>query len=299
MPLQQGSMSNMTDVRSFTNGHRGSPGTDAPHARGSGDFVNALQDAVRKNPISAALIGMGVLWMFMGGSNTSLFGGGGRKSIFRTAGQGAEAVGGAVRDTAARVGFSVGQAADAAAETASQVAGGVRQASAAVGSSRTAGQTADAVASAYDSTTNTASRAADTLSNATTSAAQAMQETGTKRGSAVQQNTADLFEGQPLLLGAVGIAIGAGIAASIPTTEAENKVMGDASNFVRETVTEKAAQVKEMADAALHEAKAQGLTPEAAGEALRTVGAKVGAVASAATSTSPSTKNISRGSNKV
>jgi hypothetical protein len=286
-------MSNMTDVRSFTKGHLGSPGTDAPHARGSGDFVNALQDAVRENPISAALIGMGVLWMFMGGSNTSLFGGGGHKSIFRTAGQGAA--------TAARVGSSVGQAADAAAETASQVAGGVRQASAAVGerASRTAGQTADAVASAYDSTTNAASRAADTLSNATTSAAHAMQETGTKWGSAVQQNIADLFERQPLLLGAVGIAIGAGIAASIPTTEAENKVMGDASDFVREAVTEKAAQVKEMADAALHEAKAQGLTPEAAGEALRTVGAKVGAVASAATSTSPSTKNISRGSNKV
>jgi hypothetical protein len=288
----------MTDVRSFTKGHLGLPGTDAPHARGGGDFVNALQDAVRENPITAALIGMGVLWMFMGGSNTSLFGGGGRKSIFRTAGQGAEAVGGAVRDTAARVGFSVGQAADAAAE---KVAGGVRQASAAVRerASRTAGQAADAVASAYDSTTNAASRAADTLSNATTSAAHAMQETGTKWGSAVQQNIADLFERQPLLLGAVGIAIGAGIAASIPTTGAENKVMGDASDFVREAVTEKAAQVKEMADAALHEAKAQGLTPEAAGEALRTVGAKVGAVASAATSTSPSTKNISRGSNKV
>ena len=291
----------MTDVRSFTKGHLGSPGTDAPHARGSGDFVNALQDAVRENPISAALIGMGVLWMFMGGSKTSLFGGGGRKSIFRTAGQGAEAVAGAVRDTAARVGSSVGQAADAAAETAFQVAGGVRQASAAVGegASRTAGQAADAVASAYDATTNAASRAADTISNATTSAAHAMQETGTTWGSTVQQNIADLFERQPLLLGAVGIAIGAGIAASIPTTEAENKVMGDASDFVREAVTEKAAQVKEMADAALHEAKAQGLTPEAAGEALRTIGDKVGAVASAATSTSPSTKNISRGSNKV
>ena len=87
----------MTDVRSFTKGHLGSPGTVAPHARGSGEFVHALQDAVRENPISAALIGMGVLWMFMGGSKTSLFGGGGRKSIFRTAGQGAEAVGGAVR----------------------------------------------------------------------------------------------------------------------------------------------------------------------------------------------------------
>jgi hypothetical protein len=278
-------MSDMTLVRSYTNEQRGSYGA-APHGRGSGDFVNSLQDAVRENPISAALIGMGVLWMFMGGSNTTLLGGGGRKSIFRVVGQGAEEAGSVGRDTAARIGSSVGHAA----ETISQVAGGVREASATIAEhgTRTAGQAADAVASAYDATTNAASRAGDTLSNAATSAAHAMQETGTKWGSAVQQSIGELFERQPLLLGAVGIAIGAGIAASIPTTEAENKVMGGASDFVRDAVSDKAAQVKEMADAAVHEAKAQGLTPEAAGEALRAISDKVGAVAQAAVSKSTS-----------
>ena len=261
----------MTLVRSYTNEQRGSDGAAAAQGRGGGDFVNSLQDAVRENPISAALIGMGVLWMFMGGSNTSLFGGG-------------------CRDTAARIRSSVGHAADAAAETASHVAGGVREASATIAEhgSRTAGQAADAVASAYDATydatTNAASRATDTLSNAATSAAHAMQEKGTKWGSTLQQNIGEIFERQPLLLGAVGIAIGAGIAASVPATEAENKVMGGASDFVREAVSEKAAQVKEMADAAVHEAKAQGLTPEAAGEALRAIGDKMGAVAQAAAS---------------
>jgi len=139
-----------------------------------------------------------------------------------------------------------------------------------------------------EATTNAASRAADTLSNTATSAAHAMQETGTKWGNTVQQSIGELFERQPLLLGVVGIAIGAGIAASIPTTEAENKVMGGASDFVREAVSEKAAQVKEMADAAVHEAKAQGLTPEAAGEALRAIGDKVGALAQVAASKSTS-----------
>ena len=192
------------------------------------------------------------------------------------------------RDTAARIRSSVGHAADAAAETASHVAGGVREASASIAEhgTRTAGKAADAVASAYDATydatTNAASRATDTLSNAAT--AHAMQEKGTKWGSTLQQNIGEIFERQPLLLGAVGIAIGAGIAASVPATEAENKVMGGASDFVREAVSEKAAQVKEMADAAVHEAKAQGLTPEAAGEALRAIGDKMGAVAQAAAS---------------
>jgi hypothetical protein len=104
------------------------------------------------------------------------------------------------------------------------------------------------------------------------------------QGSTVQQSIGELFERQPLLLGAVGIAIGAGIAASIPATEAENNVMGGASDFVRDAVSEKAAQVKEMADAAVHEAKTQGLTPEAASEALRAIRDKVGGVAQAAVS---------------
>lgn len=270
----------MTDFRSYTNGQRGPDGAAAVHPRGSGDFVNALQDAVRENPIAAAFIGMGVLWMFMGGSNTSLFGGGARKSIFRRARQGAEGVDGAIRDTA-----TIGHASNHAAEAASHVAGSVRQASAAVAerASQTAGQAADAVASAYDATTNAASRAAHSISNATKTSAHAVQQTGTKWGSTVQQNIADIFDRQPLLLGAVGIAIGASIAASIPTTEAEDQVMGEASDFVRGAVSEKAAQIKEMADAALQEARAQGLTPEGAGEALRTIGDKVGAVARAAT----------------
>jgi len=286
----------MTVVRSFTHEQHDSDGAAASQGRGSGDFVNSLQDAVRENPISAALIGMGVLWMFMGGSNTSLFGGGGRKSIFRGVGNGAEEVGSVGRDTAARIRSSVGHAADAASETVSHVAGGVREASTTIAEhgSRTAGQAADAVASAYDATTNAVSRAGDTLSNTATSTAHAMHEKGTKWGSTLQQSIGELFERQPLLLGAVGIAIGAGIAASVPATEAENKVMGGASDFVREAVSEKAAQVKEMADAAVHEAKAQGLTPGAAGEALRVVGDKVGAVAQAAT-----TRGTSRAPKKI
>jgi len=218
----------MTEARSHTNGQHSTYGATISPAGGSNDFVGALQAAVRENPTSAALIGMGVLWMFMGGSNTSLFGGGGRKSILRGVGQGAGEVGGVVRGTAARIGSSVGHMADAAAETVSHVAGGVREASSTIAEhgSRTAGQAADAVSSIYDATTNAASHAVDTASNAATSAAHAMQETGTRWGSSFQRNIGELFERQPLLLGAVGIAIGAGIAASIPTTEAENKVMG-------------------------------------------------------------------------
>jgi hypothetical protein len=55
--------------------------------------------------------------------------------------------------------------------------------------------------------------------------------------------------------------------------------MGDASTSVRDKVNEKAAdltrQVKEIADAALDEAKTQGITPKTVGETLRAVGSKI------------------------
>jgi hypothetical protein len=89
----------MTDGQYYTNGKDGRLGA-APDRHPPGDFVSALQDAVRENPISAALIGMGVLWLFTGGSSTSLFGGGGRKSIFRSH---SEPVSGAVSDVGSSV----------------------------------------------------------------------------------------------------------------------------------------------------------------------------------------------------
>ena len=259
----------MTNGQYYTNGQDGRLSA-APYRHPTGDFVSALQDAVRENPISAALIGMGVLWLFTGGSSTSLFGGGGRKSIFRSH---SEPVSGAVSD----VGSSVRRLAESGAEAASQVAGAVRQASGAVGdaASRTGAQAADALSTAYGAATGIASQSTDAIANATGTTAMAVQKTAAQWGSTVQQNLSDLFERQPLVVGAVGLAIGAGIAASIRTTEAEKRTFGNASDFVRDTMTQKVAEAKEMADAALKEANAQGLTPEAGGEALRIVGDKV------------------------
>jgi hypothetical protein len=244
------------------------------------DFADALGSAIRENPVSAALIGMGVLWMFLGGSNTTLFGGTGRKSIFRTAARGAAEAAGVVRDTAGHVGSSVSSAAEQVANTAagtiSGMADAVRRSSAAAGdvASRTAAQARDAVSAGYEAGTDVASRAGETLSNATTSAASALQERGSKLGSTLQQNLADMFERQPLLLGAVGLAIGAGIAASIPATEAEKQVMGKASDAVRGAVGEKVEQAKEMVGAAVDEAKAQGLAPKMAAQTERAMTGK-------------------------
>ena len=49
-----------------------------------------------------------------------------------------------------------------------------------------------------------------------------------------QDALADLFARQPLMLGAVGVAIGAAIAASLPVSQSENQLMGDTADAVKD-----------------------------------------------------------------
>jgi hypothetical protein len=215
---------------------------------------------------------MGVLWMFMGGSDTSLFGGAGRRSIFRTEMQGAEQMQEAVRDATEHAGAAVSRTSNVGTGVASQVPEAFQKAS--------AGAT-DAVSSVYSAATDGASRTAEAISDATKATATTVHDTGAKFSTTIQQNLSDLFERQPLLLGAVGLAIGAGIASSIPITEAEKNVMGQTSGLIRDTVLEKVAHVKDIADVALKEVKSQGLTPETAGEVLDRLGETMGVATTA------------------
>ena len=268
----------MTEVRSY-NGHGERLGHFAAPAQSGDNFLAALQDAVRENPIPAALIGMGVAWMFMGGGNVSLFGGGGRKSFFGTAAQGVTQAAGVVGHAGAALGSTVTRGTQAIIEPSWQ-AGTAGAAALGDAASGAAARAADAASSAYEATAGLASQTAETISNAATSAASMLSDSTARWSSGAQRNLADLFERQPLMLGAIGLAIGAGMAASLPITDTEKKMMSEASDAVREKISEAAAeltgQVKEIADAALDEAKNQGITPKTVGETLRAVGNQIG-----------------------
>lgn len=233
--------------------HPQAHGFEPPHPSNRRDFVTELSDAVRENPVPAALIGMGVLWMFIGGSRTTLLGDASR-SLLSGLGQGAQQIGRTAYRGAEGVGAGMSSAASGVAETAKEAGSLFRTA-----------------------TRSAADAARDTLSDASTQAAGAVKATGT-----VQHTLAKMFEKQPLLLGAVGLAVGAAIAASIPVTDAENRFMGETADSVKEhvqdLVTEKTKQAEALATKGLAEAKAQGLTPAAAGEALRGVTEKIASV---------------------
>jgi hypothetical protein len=82
-----------------------------------------------------------------------------------------------------------------------------------------------------------------------------------------REGLTELFRTQPLVLGAIGIAIGAGIAAALPKTDIEDNYLGKASETLKtraseiaghqvETVTNGASDVIEAASAESTEAEA-------------------------------------------
>jgi len=89
----------------------------------------------------------------------------------------------------------------------------------------------------------------------------------------------------------LGVAIGAGIAASLPPTELETEYFGEASDRLKDKVQEFAsdqaqqakAVAEEAAQAAAGEARRQGLDPGALKSAVADAGARVRNVAGAAT----------------
>jgi len=207
------------------------------------DFLNDLGDAARRNPMSAALIGMGIVWLFAGGK-----------------------VGVGPRDMLERTGI------DRMPEAARDTFNTARERVASATNSREAGsagiETATRMGSEY---AKRLPDPANVLDN-------------------VRGNLTDLFKAQPLALGAIGLAIGAGIAAALPNTDLENSYLGETSETVRSKAAaiagqqlDKAATVAlDVVDAAKDGARKEGLTLDDAKAAMDGLSGKLGRVVDAA-----------------
>jgi hypothetical protein len=228
------------------------------------DFVRDLAEAARKNPLPAALIGMGVLWLFTGGRP-------------------AEMAGDFVRRRAGfdRIPDAAGDAFEAARST-------FRTGADTIGESVTSAKDAlrDRSAHAIDSAARFGRDYADTAAEYVSSGPGA----GAEMLDTVRSNLSDLFRAQPLALGAIGVAIGAGIAAALPPSEVEAAYLGETSDTVRAKATEFAAEQTDRAttvaqnvmEAVTEETRRQGLTVEGAKEAAGDISAKAGRVVDAA-----------------
>jgi hypothetical protein len=110
------------------------------------------------------------------------------------------------------------------------------------------------------------------------------------RETADPQGLTELFRRQPLALGILGAAIGAGLAAALPLSRKESELMGKSSDELRakarEAMETQAGRFGDAAERGLHaaadEAEKQGLTPEGLKSAKDSVASKVSRVVEAA-----------------
>ncbi len=226
-------------------------------------FARNLKDQAVNNPIPVALIGAGLAWLMMGSRGNS--GGGfmqgaasavgdiarGAADTMRSAANDASSTASdksaAWQDRASKAGTAAGRRmsrmADRARQAASNTGTRLRDAAGSVTESvedsregavdsmrATAGSMADSMRRAateqYEGMADTARRTAASLSESTKAAGQQMLQSG--------GTFADFCREQPLMLAGLGIALGAMIGALLPATEAEDRLMGEASDQVKE-----------------------------------------------------------------
>ncbi|MCL4768703.1 MAG: DUF3618 domain-containing protein [Hyphomicrobiaceae bacterium] len=248
-----------------------------------GEFVSNLSRQVRDNPMPTALIGLGVLWLMMSerdraagrshavrvypGMPEARGGRPGADGIGERAQQAAAQMGMTVQETAEQGGVSLREAGERAKESVRTTAAG-------------AGESMRAMAGAVG---EQMSVAGDTMRTAAGSAREYGAEAAHMAGESASQlrertmqgfNT--MLEQQPLVLGAIGVALGAVVGAMLPITRIEDEYMGETRDQLRDAIAEQGGQLYEKGKvtatevyrSAAEEARAQGLMPGEEGKSL-------------------------------
>lgn len=236
---------------------------------GGGDFVRNLGRQVRDNPLPVCLVGAGLAWLALSGGRASSAGAGmsepmsgvgrrrtgdrfadARQQLGENLGMAQERVHDRAQDmrdraegwasaTGDRVGeFAsttrdrVSEFADTAADTAGSAYESARRRAASA-----AADIGDTASSAYQSMTDGASSAYQSTRDTASRAASSMAEAATRIGEKTAGRTRNFFQfcaEQPLILAGIGLAIGAAIGAALPSTETEDRLMGDTSDQLKD-----------------------------------------------------------------
>jgi hypothetical protein len=259
--------------------------TPAQTQNSTQSFFDDLGRAVQANPVPAALIGIGALWMLMDGGRTTAAAAlmsGGASRVADTLAPAASAVSSGV----GRLADDVSGLAASAKDGVSQLASGAKDI--ADRALETAGQ---AAADGAKSLSSTVTHAGSQMSQQAGSLGQG----ATAFAGTIQGNLAQTFERQPLLVGVIGVAIGAAIAGAFRKTRFEEDMIGGQAAALKEkvetVVSEQAENLGGIAnravDAVKQEAEAQGLTPSALKEGVAAIGRKAAAAAKGARRNGP------------
>jgi hypothetical protein len=212
--------------------------TDYARSSGGVDFMRNLGTSVRDNPMPVALIGAGIAWLMMSRGGTT---GGYATSNYTSHAYRPPAP---PRSTAGPLRRGLHDVMDTtieAAEGAVDALGNVV--------SRASSAASDAASRAVALGSDLANRVSEAGSDAMESIGsmrqQAMSSMSSRTGSMRHMSSGsrgleELAEAQPLLFGALGLALGAALGALLPRTEAEDRLMGEARDSMAERVGEAA-----------------------------------------------------------
>jgi Protein of unknown function (DUF3618) len=228
-------------------------------------WARNLGDTVKQNPIPVALIGAGLAWLMMGGGSRRTASPGSRPHLY-------DAHDAPVYDAYdAPVSMTHGaqEHSGGLKERAGEMASGVQERMSAAGE-RVGGM----AASARERVGHTADR---------------LWHQARQQGGRTQETFNYLRDEQPLVLGALGFALGAALGAGLPPTQREDELMGETRDQVVHRAQElgeehldKAKQIASAASsAALDQAHQEGLTQERADQTLRQTTEKIERVANA------------------
>lgn len=205
---------------------------------GGAEFFRNLGRQVRDNPIPTVLLGTGAAWLMMANS----------RGAARRTELGPRAEGPGMMERAAAAGSDVGTAVWESSQMAMDRIGAAAasgHAAARDAGSRMAdavGRAGGAVSSGYKSASETAAA----MAQSTASLGRSTLHTG--------RNAYDFIRDQPLVLGAIGLAVGAVLGAALPGSDTENRLMGDASDELKQRASEAAKEQTQRASDKLAEA---------------------------------------------
>ncbi|MDI3562465.1 hypothetical protein [Bradyrhizobium sp. Arg816] len=180
-------------------------------------FVDSLLAAAKDNPLAAALVGGGLLWLITGDEK------------MRTAAKSFTAAMAPAKDLGAKAAQSAASVFETSPPTAPDLDDEAHE---------TAGAMRKAAGAASDAVSNTAEKVKGRLNDGIASAQETLSgiadsSAGKQTYEKARSSLAGAFERQPLLLGAVGIAIGSAVAGAFRVTALESETMGRLSDDVK------------------------------------------------------------------
>jgi len=236
---------------------------------GSGEFASNFAGTIKQNPVPITLLGISLGWLMLSGRSS-----GGRYYSGDVAGEyyAPEAEGympeesmgskmrGAMQSAREKMSAALGKAGEAA-SSAQERAGEMAQ-----GAHDTAGHVSESMRDTASSMRDSAGHMAGSMREKSSQIAGRVRDrtsrlAGGARHSAQRARSGfeHMLNEQPLLLGALGVAIGAAIGAALPSTRRESELMGQ----TRDDLLQRA---REVGEEQLHKA---GRVAEAAGEAAK------------------------------